>query len=49
MSLPSRFLLLVEQKGRQSYFDEMNKKTAEGEDEEWNKYSAPHTTGKKVC
>lgn len=46
------FFLIVpafrEQKGKTSYFDEMNKQQEEGKDEDWNKYSAPVTSGKKV-
>lgn len=42
------FLLVVGQRGKASYFDTMNEKTEQGQDEDWNKYSAPHTTGKKV-
>lgn len=27
----------------------MNKPRVEEDDQSWNKYNAPHTTGKKVC
>lgn len=34
-------------RGKASYFDELNKQQEEGKDEDWNKYSAPVTSGKK--
>eukprot|EP00904_Undaria_pinnatifida_P000745 jgi/Undpi1/10671/HiC_scaffold_29.g13120.m1 len=34
-------------KGKASYFDEITKVQEEGKDEDWNKYSAPVTSGKK--
>lgn len=41
-------LAWVLQKGKDSYFSQLNKGDPEQQGEEWNKYSAPVTSGKKV-